>query len=182
MQKFLMGTAIGALLAFAFVRFNIEPPAVLKLPEKLRGNLVSTAVESELYDLTSDAATRVRALKVYFANRAQDAAKLDAASGHPFLSALHRERASREARQLENLWQAYEAVLSKAALRASLEKKYGVTETENLKRAMLFEAFNAKPFLKTWMRLHVDPATKDNLRDLLGNVAATPEVSFVPEE
>ncbi len=172
MLKFLMGTALGAVLAFAFVRFNIEPPAILKLPEKLRGNLVSTSIESDLYDLSGDAATRLRALKVYFANRAQDAAKLDAATGHPFLNALHRERAAREAQQLSNLWSAYDEVLSKPALRSALEKKHGVTEPDDLKRAMLLEALNAKPFLKTWMSQNADPLTQNNLQDLLAKAAA----------
>ena len=84
MLKFFIGTALGALLSFVFVRFGLEPPAIAKLPEKLKANLVTTAVEADLYDLDAEAEVRERALKIYFDNRAGDAAKLDATSGTPF--------------------------------------------------------------------------------------------------
>lgn len=80
----------------------------LKLPERLKGNLVTAAVEAELYDLNVDAAVKQRALKVYFDNRASDAAKLDAEAGHPFLGALHAARAAREARMIRATWDAYD--------------------------------------------------------------------------
>jgi hypothetical protein len=174
MLKFLIGTAVGALLSFVFVRFGIEPPAVTKLPERLKGNLVATAVESDLYDLGAQAAVHERALKVYFANRAGDAAKLDAAAGHPFLAALHRARAAREARQLTGLWQAYDAALSQPALRATLETKHGTTETDALKRAMLLDALEQKPFLKAWLSREHSAATTADIRERLTEAAKTP--------
>ncbi len=82
MLKFFTGTALGALLAFVFVRFGLEPPAIVKMPEKLKANLVTTAVEADLYDLTAAGDVRERALRIYFDNRAGDAAKLDAKTGH----------------------------------------------------------------------------------------------------
>jgi hypothetical protein len=174
MQKFLIGTALGAILSFVFVRFGLEPPAITKLPDKFKANVVATVVEGDLYDLAAEAEVQERALKVYFANRAGDAAKLDAAAGHPFLTALHRARARREAGQLNALWQAYDATLAQAALRATLETKHGTTDTEALKRAMLLDALDKKPFLKAWLtREHGAPAG-ETIRDLVRETSAAP--------
>jgi hypothetical protein len=112
MLKFFIGAALGALLSLVFVRFGLEPPAITKLPEKLKANLVTTAVEADLYDLDAAADVHERALKIYFDNRAGDAAKLDAQGGHPFLNALHRARAKREAQLLIAASSAYDQVLA----------------------------------------------------------------------
>jgi hypothetical protein len=167
MLKFLLGTATGAVLAFAFVRYDFELPAILDLPEKVKKNVVSTVVEGDLYDLARDEATRGRALEIYFKNRAGDAVKVDAAAGHPFLGALYRARAIREARTLAGQWTAYDAALAKPALRATLEKKYGVSDRDELKRAMLWRALDRKPFLKAWLDRHHTSVTAENLLDLL---------------
>lgn len=174
MLKFFIGTAVGALLSFVFVRFGIEPPAITKLPERLKANLVATAVDNDLYDLGAEAVVRERALKVYFANRAGDAAKLDAAAGHPFLEALHRARALREAHQLTGLWQAYDETLSQPALRATLETKHGTANPDALKRAMLLDALDKKPFLKAWLSRERGAATTENIREQLTEAAKLP--------
>jgi hypothetical protein len=177
MLKFFTGTAIGVLLAFVFVHYNWQPPAVLDLPEKLKKNVVSTAVEGDLYDLGADLETRERALEVFFKNRAGDAVKTDAAAGHPFLAALYRQRANREARQLSMQWSAYDAALAKPALRGTLERKYGFNETDALKRAMLMDALNRKPFLKSWLEEHASPVSSENLRALLIETGKQAEVT-----
>jgi hypothetical protein len=170
MAKFLMGTALGALLAFVFVRFNWEPPAVLDLPGKLQKNVVATVVEGDLYDLTRDAETRTRALEVYFKTRAGEAAKHDAAAGHPFLNALYHARAAREAGILASQWTAYDKALAKPALRSVLERQHGVSDADALKRALLFAALARKPFLKLWLEQNKGPVTADNLREVLDEV------------
>ena len=71
MLKFILGVVFGAGLAVGYVRYNVELPEYLQLTDKLRGNLVSTATEFELYDLDQDIATRRRALEILFANRAE---------------------------------------------------------------------------------------------------------------
>lgn len=174
MLKFFLGTALGAILSFVFVRFGLEPPAITKLPEKLKANLVTTAVEADLYDLNAAAGVHERALKIYFDNRAGSAAKLDADAGHPFLTALHRDRAIREARQLNAAWSAYDDVLAKPALRATLERKYGASEDEALKQAMLMDALVKRPFLKTWLERAHGEVTAANLRALLIEAAKAP--------
>lgn len=171
MLKFFVGTALGAILSFVFVRFGLEPPAITKLPEKLKANLVTTAVEADLYDLNAAAGVHERALKIYFDNRAGSAAKLDADAGHPFLAALHRDRATREARKLNAAWSAYDQLLAKATLRAALERKYGASEDEALKQAMLMDALAKQPFLKAWLERAHDEVTPANLRALLAEAA-----------
>lgn len=174
MQKFLIGTALGAILSFVFVRFGLEPPAIAKLPDNIKANVVATVVEGDLYDLAAEADVQERALKIYFANRAGDAAKLDAAAGHPFLTALHRARAKREAAQLTALWQAYDTALAEPALRATLETKHGSTDSETLKRAMLLDALAKKPFLKAWLTREHGTTDSETIRDLLRQFSAVP--------
>ncbi|NOT40645.1 MAG: hypothetical protein HOP13_09145 [Alphaproteobacteria bacterium] len=174
MLKFFTGTAMGALLAFVFVRFGLEPPAIVKLPEKLKANLVTTAVEADLYDLNAAGDVHERALKIYFDNRAGDAAKLDAAAGHPFLAALHRERARREARELNAAWSAYDDVLARPALRATLERKYGTSKDDALKRAMLMDALGKGAFLKAWLERGRGEVTVENVRAVLVGAAKLP--------
>jgi len=176
MLKFLLGILLGAMMAFGYVRWNVQLPAALLLPEKLRGNIISTVVEADLYDLGRGAQARQRALEVLFATRPDYAARLDAGAGHPFLSALHRERAAREARQLLIQWPAYDDVLAKPALRAALERKHGSADPEVLKLAMLREALDRQPFLKSWLKDHAGDAVGGDLRALLRNIgAARPE-------
>ena len=142
---------MGAVLSFIFVQFNLAPPAILKLPERVKGNLVSAATEAQLYDMTAAADVRERALKVYFNNRSTDAAKLDASLGHPFLNAMYKVRAQREARQLLGKWSAFEKVLSQPALREALVRKHGTDKDDDLKAALLVEAFGNMPFLESWL-------------------------------
>lgn len=167
MFKFILGIIIGAALAFGYVRFNVQLPSVLQLPDMLRGNLISTATEADLYNLNAAPETHKRALEIFFANRSKDAAKLDADTGHPFLKALYKKRATREARQLSMQWTAYDQALSKPALRESLERKHATSDTAELKRHMLFDALSRKPFLKEWLEKNAEQPTRENLQDLL---------------
>jgi hypothetical protein len=173
MLKFLLGTATGALLAFVFVRFDLEPPAILDVPEKVKKSVVATVIEGDLYDLARDDETRTRALEVYFKTRAGDAAKLDARAGHPFLNALYRERARRDAGVLLAEWTAFDAALAQPALRKKLETKHDTTETDPLKQAMLLEALAQRPFLKSWLNQTGDAPTRETLRERLQATAGS---------
>lgn len=53
MFKFVFGTIVGAFLAFGYVRFDLSLPAPFQLPDRLRGNLIATATESDLFNLQS---------------------------------------------------------------------------------------------------------------------------------
>jgi hypothetical protein len=172
MLKFVMGVVLGVMLAFGYVRWNIDLPAFLTLPDKVRGNIVSTATEAELYDVDGDPGARRRALEVLFANRADFAAKVDSDAGHPFLAALLRERASREARQLAAQWTAFDAALAKPALREAEVRRHGTVEPEALKRAMLYAALDRQAFLKAWLARNAGPVTPENLREVLRRVGA----------
>jgi hypothetical protein len=171
MLKYLTGTALGAAIAFTFVAFDLEPPAIIKAPAKLRANLVVSAIENDIYDLAADIGRRERAFEIYLKNRPRDAVKLDAEGGHPLLNLLVRMRARNDALQLLARWTAYDTVLSQAALRAELERKHNVTETTALKQAMLFEALDAKSVLKGWLEQTSSPATPETLHALLVEAA-----------
>lgn len=151
MLRFVLGIVAGALLSIAYVRFDAAPLKFMGLPGDLAGNVVSTATESVLYDLDANAAARRRALEVFFANRSQDAARIDSEAGYPLLHAIHRERVTREARQLLGQWSGYDAALSKPALRQALERKHGSTTGDALKRAMLADGLDRELFLKRWL-------------------------------
>ena len=88
MAKFFIGLLAGLVLAFGYVRWVISAPGFIQLPEKLRGNIVSTAIEGDLYDLDKPLDARKRALEIFFQSRPQFAAKVDAEFAHPFFFML----------------------------------------------------------------------------------------------
>ena len=166
MGRVLLGVLIGIALAVGYVRYELALPDWLLLPDRLRGNIVATAIEDALYDLDADPDKRRRALEVFLDNRAADAAQADAEAGHPLLAALHARRASREARLLAGEWPAYAAALAKSELRAALERRHATTDEETLKRRMLAAGLDGKPFLKRWLERHPPAAGEDLLATL----------------
>lgn len=174
MTKFFGGLALGILLSIGYVQWNVSLPAVLLLPDMLRGNLVSTAVEDRLYALDVDRDERRRALEIFFANRSAFAAQVDAEADGPFLKALQRQRAIREARQLSITWAAHERSLEKAALRTALERKHGTSDGELLLKRMLMDALARKPFLKAWLEHQDLPIDAHSLRATLDRVERRP--------
>jgi hypothetical protein len=171
MAKFFGGLVAGILLALGYVQWNVSLPAVLLLPDVLRGNLISTAVEDRLYDIDGDRSRQMRALEVFFANRAAFAAQVDAEAGHPFVEALRKRRATREARQLSMAWAANEAALGKAALLAVLERKHATSDRALLLQRMLVEGLDRKPFLKAWLVKNRHPIDEAGLRATLDRVS-----------
>lgn len=171
MLKFFLGLAAGVVVSIAYVLVNFQLPEFVQLPWLLKNSVISSATEDALYDLDNDPAARMRALEVYFANRSADAAALDAAAGHPVLTALMDRRATREARLVSGQWTAFDAALDKPALRGALERRHGTTDTEQLKLAMLMTALEEKPFLKRWLEEHSGPVTRENIRALLAEAA-----------
>jgi len=176
MLKYLTGTALGAALALGFAAFNLEPPAIMKAPAKLKADLIVSAIEGELYNLDGDLAARERAFEIYLKNRPRDAVKLDSEAGHPFLTLLVRAQARREAIQLLARWNAYETVLTQPALKAELERKHRTTNATALKQAMLLEALAGKSVLNAWLKKTAIPATPENLHGLLEDAAAPLDV------
>jgi hypothetical protein len=174
MGRFFVGLIFGIALSFGYVRWGIALPDYLTLPDRLRGNIVSTAIEGELYDLGQSIETRRRALEVFFDSRAKFAAEVDAEYGHPFLKALYRKRATREARILRAQWDAFDMALDKPALRASLEKRHGSSDETALKQAMLFKAFQEKPFLAAWITENDGVVTPATLMPVLKTLSALP--------
>jgi hypothetical protein len=174
MAKFLIGLLLGIALAFGYVRWGLSMPGIAQLPEKLRGNIISTAVEGELYDLDKPLEVRRRALEVFFQNRAKFAVEVDAEFSHPFLNALYLRRVIREARILRGYWDAFDRLFEQPALRAALEKQHGTTDEIALKQAMLFEKFSEELFLAQWVAEHEGEVTPEGLLPLLVKLSAQP--------
>lgn len=167
MWRFLAGAAAGAAAAVLYVLFNVQLPTILQLPALVRDGVISTTTEAELYDLQSANPARQRALEIYFAKRAQDAAAVDADAGHPFLKALHSARARHEAQQLSAKWDAFEQVLAQPALRETLIRKHGAGDGLSLKQAMLWNALEEYPFLKQWLTITYGPPSMQSLYTML---------------
>ncbi len=180
MWKFLAGMIAGTVLAILYVLFNVQLPEFLQLPGLVRGGVISTTTEAQLYDLGEDDAARLRALEVYFDNRAGDAAELDASAGHPFLTTLHRARATREARQLSAQWEAFDQALAQPALRQTLEAKHQTSDTTTLKQAMLWEALAETPFLKQWLTNTYGPQSPQTLYTTLLDARRMPSEPTSP--
>ena len=163
MLKFVSGLLLGVVLAIGYVRFNVQLPPILQLPDDLRGGVVSAATEGDLYELNGDEQRRLRALEVYFANRPEAAAEADAEAGYPFLKSLHAARALREARELRAQWHGFDTVLEQPGLKAALERKYATSDTDQLKRWMLHEELMTRPFLIQWLEERGGPVGPDNV-------------------
>jgi hypothetical protein len=174
MARFLIGLLLGIALAFGYVRWGISAPGIAQLPETLRSNIVSTAVEGELYDLDKPIELRRRALEVFLRNRAKFAVEVDADFSHPFLNALYLNRVIREARILRGYWSAFDKVIGKRALREAVEKQYGTNDETALKQAMLFEKFEEETFLAQWVARHEGKVTPEGLLPLLIKLSAQP--------
>ncbi len=172
MSKFILGVILGSLLAVGYVRFGWELPEFLQLSDRLHGNMVSTAIEFDLYDLNASEEKRRRALEVFFSSRPRDAVALDAAAGHPYLDALYRTRAAREARQLKLQGAAIDKTLAQPAMRAVLEREHGTTDTVRLKQEILLESLSRYPFLNEWLRAEKRAVTVETLDSVLSEVAA----------
>ena len=104
--KFILGVVGGAALSYGYVRWGVELPAFLQLPGQVRDNIVATAVDDRLYDLSLPLDERVRALEVLFQSQPKLAVQVDTQTGHPFLEALYRRRAAPDARRLRAAWSA----------------------------------------------------------------------------
>lgn len=169
MLKFLLGLVAGTLLSILYVVFNLQLPEFMQIPGLVRGGIISSTTEEQLYDIGGDVAARQRALVVYFDNRAGDAAAIDEAAGSPFLNALHAARAAREARLLSAQWDAYDKTLSQPALREALVRRHGAEDNESLKQAMLWEARGDFPFLSQWLAARYGAPTAATLYDTLVN-------------
>jgi hypothetical protein len=176
MGRFLLGLVMGIALSLGYVRWGVAIPDYLNLVERLRGNIVSTAVEEDLYDLAQPIEIRRRALEVFFESRAKFAVEADAEYGHPFLEALYRKRATHEARLLRSQWDAFDAALDQPALRRALEKKHGATDDLAIKQAMLFAAYQEKPFLVRWVsEQRRESPTPETLLLLIGKLSMFPK-------
>ncbi len=66
-------------------------------------------------------------------------------------------------------------MLAQPALRATLERKYGATEDDALKRAMLMEALGKTAFLKAWLEREHGQVTAEDVRAVLAEAAKLPE-------
>ena len=181
MLKFILGVVFGAVMSILYVNYNVRLPAFMHVPDMLRGNLVATATEATLYDLDAPEAARQRAVEVYFSNRASDAAKIDTAYGHPFLTTLHKERVAQHAQRLMLAWNGFDMALSQEHLRQRLETKHGTTDRDALKLALLLETLERKPFLKRWLEKTGGPVTAENVLARVKAVSAYPTVLQAPD-
>jgi len=163
MLRFFLGLLSGAILSFVYVRYDVELPKWMQLQERLKENVALTASLNDLYDLSPKDDVRSRALEVYFQYRAKAAAAMDREAGYPFLKRLHLRKARREAQILSQAWKAFDVALSKPALRTSFERKYGVSDTIQLKQAMLAYQLRRHEFLASWLKKEYGDIPNDQL-------------------
>ncbi|MEO1205732.1 MAG: hypothetical protein AAFV45_05315 [Pseudomonadota bacterium] len=162
-MKFILGLVFGAVMSFAYVRYNVELPTVLQLPGLVQNAAVVSAIDADLYNLEATPRHRQRALEVYFQAQPKQAAQIDWEAGSPFLNALHKRWATRQARQLKGQWTAFEVALEKPELRKVLERAHGTSDPLALKQAMLWKAYGDEPFLQAWLARHGGPVTQKTL-------------------
>lgn len=175
MPRFFLGLFSGALLSFLYVRYDIELPAWMQLPQLLQENVAASAALSDLYDLSAPEDVRKRALEIYFQTQSKRAVEVDAAYGHPFFKSLYRREVTREARILRQAWGAFDVALEKPALRATYERKYGLSDTVVLKQALLATQLKKKhKFLASWLEKTYGEIPNDKLMSKLLDLSRMP--------
>lgn len=172
MKQFIGGLVAGILLSLFYVHWGWQTPDILNLPKMLRGNIVSTSVEELLYDFKANSVERRRGQEVFFEKRAKFASEIDQEYGNPFLDALQRHRAMHDARKLSASLSANHEALKQPALRATLERKYGTTETQSLLDRMAQESLSRQPYLKSWMEKEGLPVDASSLRGALARITS----------
>jgi hypothetical protein len=151
MTRFLLGLVFGVALSLAYIRYNVELPEVLQLPDLIHTGVVAGAADETLYDLSRPIGERERALEVLMQARAKQVVGWDREEGYPLVSALYRRKARREARQLKLQWAAFDEALGQPKLRGVLERRHGTRDTALLKQRMLWSAYRERTFLSQWL-------------------------------
>lgn len=180
-MKFVLGLLFGAVMSFAYVRYNVELPTVLQIPGLVQNAALAVVTDDDLYDLEQPLNQRQRALEVYFQSQPKHAAGIDYQAGSPFLEALYKRRATRQARLLKAQWSAFDNTMDKPALRETLERAHGTTDRMALKRAMLWKAYQGYPFLKAWFKRSGTTPRPDDLYDHTVDAAKGWPVRSLPE-
>ena len=165
--KFLVGMLAGVALTGLYVRFGYKLPGILGLGKKLSENAIVTTAEIDLYDHEQAEDVRKRALAVVIGQRPELFMELDASGGNRIYEEVLRRKAVREAKLLKGRLTAYDAALSKPALRRHFEKKHRVSGTETLKRSMLKSDLRDEDYLYGYLTRRFPDASLDQLADIV---------------
>lgn len=183
LSKFVIGLLTGILMTSGYVKWGWEKPAVLELPDTVTSSVLAATASEDLYDLSNPLDVRLRALEVIAQQRPDEVLQIDATElNYALLEAFYRRRARREATQLSLQWPAFDIALEKPALRKVLEQKYGTSEDNALKQAMLFAAFEKEPFLKPWIAQHYETVTHATLLQILKEIRRHPQSTASADE
>ncbi len=186
--KFMGGLGLGIAMTYAYTRYQWEMPAVVRLPAMVTSATISATADSDLYNWDLPFEARQRAAAVIIGQNPDKFIELDNATGHVLLNEMQRQRALRRAMIQKTAWTAFDVALGKPALRKALQRKYGGTDDEQLKRNMLAARIAEDEILDGFLRHHFPDLTRDDRVDLILDVGqnrlkTTPEqVTLEPSE
>ncbi len=168
--KFLGGLAVGVVLTYAYTRYRWEMPAVVQLPATVTSSVISATADSDLYNWDLPFEVRQRAAAIILGQNPDRFVELDNATDHVLMYEMQRQRAVRLAMIAKQKFSAYQVALDKPALRERLERKYGTTESEQLKRQMLADDIAGDAILTGYLRDRFPDVSRDKRVDLILNV------------
>lgn len=165
--KLIVGALIGAGVTYAYVRFGYKPPAVVQLAERVTDGAVSTTATMSLYNPDANEDERHRALAVYLGKEPEVLIEIDRELDGRIMDEVLRRKALRQAKLLKHQMTAYDAALARPALREVLEKKYGASGDDQLKRRMLAAAIRKEEFLYWYLQRSLPDRNDEHFVDVV---------------
>lgn len=165
--KLIVGVLIGVGITYAYVRFGYKPPAVVQLAENVTDKAIVSTATISLYSPSATDLERKRALAVYLGKEPNVLLDIDRKLNGAIMTEVLRRKALKQAKVLKHQMSAYDAALSKPALRKVLETKHKETNSDRLKRKMLAAAIRQEEFLFWYLQRMSLDQTDEHFVDLV---------------
>ncbi len=162
------GILSGAVLTYAYVRWNVELPEWMQLPGKVESLGTLAAADAALDDPSNDLEAKQRAVAQLLSKDSTIFMEVDGALGYGITHAVIDRKARRRLEvfrsQIGGVRETFRKDLS--ALRERQMEKYGVETLDDLVSAMGQERLKADAFLYQWLQERFPGSEDAELFDL----------------
>lgn len=165
--RFIVGVLLGVATTAMYVKFDEKLPGFLQLGSKVNSAAIVTTAEADLFNPKAAHDVRRRALSVALSQQPDVILEIDQQLDGALLEEYLRREAVRRAKQKKQLMGTYDTALKQNAVRRRLEARWGTTDTESLKRAMLLGDVNDDAFLIAYLKQRFPKALPERITDLV---------------
>ena len=140
--KFFVGLFFGGAMTWFSLKTGYKPPVILELPQKVAALPHQLLASTVLEDANSTVQQRQRAIATLLKHDDDLFTRIDTALDHQFTDAILSEKIDRRLLRAKLYRSSFDKVLvgeKYLALRRGLERKYGTTDTDQLRQRMLAE-------------------------------------------